>query len=468
MSTETTATPAAWFHRLLNAIGFLFGALMVASLVLLFRAEEQAAHTASYLEEGAEALVPASAERVDPDNEGKLVHVSGPAGTTETLEDKAFGVSANALRLQRVVQMYQWHEHRHTQTRKAGKTQISETKYTYTKAWDENPINSSRFRTKPNPPNPGPLPFRSQSWQAGQVRLGAFELTPALVARLPTTERVPVGADHLARLPEALRNQYKVHDGTFYKGQNPAQPQVGDVRIEFRVLQPTPVSIVAKQVRNSFAPFQTPAEDRIELVVLGTKSADAMFKHEETRVSPTPWGVRLFCLVVAMIGVYLMVNPFVGSLERLPVLRSLLGAGLPLFAILIGLALALLTVAAGWVSFRPELGFGLIGAAAAGVLVLYGVGRGRRAVGDAPPQVEYPASPDGYPVEPSGIPIDAGTQLGVGSRVQAFEQGRWWRAEVVALENDGRVRIHFPGWDSHWDRSVARSELQRDTAETRE
>src|SRR6202011_5458959 len=80
-TSNTAATPALWFIRLRNAIGVLFGVLMMATLVILLRAEEQAAHTARVLEEGAAVLVPVSAERVDPDNEGKLVHVSGPAGT---------------------------------------------------------------------------------------------------------------------------------------------------------------------------------------------------------------------------------------------------------------------------------------------------------------------------------------------------------------------------------------------------
>lgn len=78
------------------------------------------------------------------------------------------------------------------------------------------------------------------------------------------------------------------------------------------------------------------------------------------------------------------------------------------------------------------------------------------------PHLEFPDSDEGAPVEPSDIPVGPDTALEVGSRVLSFSQGRWWRAEVVGLEPDGMVKIHFPGWDSKWDVVVPREELQVD------
>ena len=78
------------------------------------------------------------------------------------------------------------------------------------------------------------------------------------------------------------------------------------------------------------------------------------------------------------------------------------------------------------------------------------------------PMMEYPHSDEGIPVEPSEIPVGPETPLEVGSRVLAYSQGRWWRAEVVSLEGEDHVKIHFPGWDPKWDTVVAREELQVD------
>jgi hypothetical protein len=73
-----------------------------------------------------------------------------------------------------------------------------------------------------------------------------------------------------------------------------------------------------------------------------------------------------------------------------------------------------------------------------------------------------PQSPAGFPVEPSGVPIELETHLEVGSTVLAFSHGRWWRAEVTALEREEHVRIHYPGWDATWDETKPRSALEVD------
>ena len=78
----------------------------------------------------------------------------------------------------------------------------------------------------------------------------------------------------------------------------------------------------------------------------------------------------------------------------------------------------------------------------------------------AMPMFEMPSGSEGHPVEPSGIAVEPETPLEVGSIVLSFSQGRWWRAEVVELEDNEMVRIHFPGWDEKWDVSVPRGELQ--------
>ncbi|MBI3824137.1 MAG: hypothetical protein HY289_15825 [Planctomycetes bacterium] len=78
------------------------------------------------------------------------------------------------------------------------------------------------------------------------------------------------------------------------------------------------------------------------------------------------------------------------------------------------------------------------------------------------PMFESPQSSEGFPVEPSGIHLEPEMPLEVGSTVLSYSQGRWWRAEVVALEENDGVRIHFPGWDAKWDLTVPKTELQVD------
>ncbi|MBM4067682.1 MAG: hypothetical protein FJ271_01870 [Planctomycetes bacterium] len=78
-----------------------------------------------------------------------------------------------------------------------------------------------------------------------------------------------------------------------------------------------------------------------------------------------------------------------------------------------------------------------------------------------------PANFPGAPVPPSGRAIGRDTILEVGSSVLAEQCGAWWRASVLALEDDGTVRIHYEGWDDSWDETVPRRRLQH-TAEAPE
>lgn len=81
-------------------------------------------------------------------------------------------------------------------------------------------------------------------------------------------------------------------------------------------------------------------------------------------------------------------------------------------------------------------------------------------IGALMPMFEMPQSSEGYPVEPSGIQMQPETPLDVGTIVLSCSHGQWWRAEVVAIEENDMVRIHYPGWESHWDASVPKTELQ--------
>ena len=51
-----------------------------------------------------------SPEEIYPENEGKLVHVSGYLDIFDPLQDPPYGVSIAAVKLKRRVQMYQWVE----------------------------------------------------------------------------------------------------------------------------------------------------------------------------------------------------------------------------------------------------------------------------------------------------------------------------------------------------------------------
>jgi hypothetical protein len=64
------------------------------------------------------------------------------------------------------------------------------------------------------------------------------------------------------------------------------------------------------------------------------------------------------------------------------------------------------------------------------------------------------------PVATTGEPVDANTPLQVGSRVIAKWGDHWWDAEVIGMEPNGHVRIHYTEWESRFDEVVPRDRLR--------
>ena len=110
--TFTEVTSQNVFQRFGNSVkGILVGIILfILSFPLLWWNEGRAVHQHKSLQEVATDVVSVPAEQVDPDREGTPVHLTGEAVTDAVLADPDFAVSANAIRLRRQVQMYQWDE----------------------------------------------------------------------------------------------------------------------------------------------------------------------------------------------------------------------------------------------------------------------------------------------------------------------------------------------------------------------
>lgn len=95
-----------------------------------------AVRTARSLDEGMELVVSLPVNTVDPANDGKLVHISGPVEDVPLLVDEDMGVAVRAVALERDVEMYQWHESEHTTEHKTFSGSIERrTSYSYSQRW---------------------------------------------------------------------------------------------------------------------------------------------------------------------------------------------------------------------------------------------------------------------------------------------------------------------------------------------
>jgi hypothetical protein len=81
--------------------------------------------------------------------------------------------------------------------------------------------------------------------------------------------------------------------------------------------------------------------------------------------------------------------------------------------------------------------------------------------GDAPAGADAAIDYDGPGSIPSsGRTVDRSTPLEAGQVVQVREGRRWYAADVLRVNDNGTVRIHYRGWSDKWDEDVTRDRVQ--------
>lgn len=352
----TEVTSQSWFGRLGNAFkGIIVGIIMVTiAFPLLFWNEGRAVKRYKTLQEGGGAVVSIAADKVDAINQGKLVHLIGKAVTEETLTDQIFGVSSQAIKLMRVAEMYQWQQESHSEEKKklGGGTETTTT-YTYNKIWHDNLINSGSFKKPEGHQNPTQMEYQSQEMVAGKVTVGAFTLSPSLVRKMKDYTPSALGPDY--QLPDNFKERAQVASNTIYLGNDPASPEIGDIKISFNEVKPMDISLVANQINDTFEPYHAKAGGTIELLEPGVHSADAMFQQAQKSNTILTWVLRGVGFIVMLFGLRLTLAPLSVFADVLPILGSIVGMGTGLVAGLLAAILSSLTISVAWFVYRPFL-----------------------------------------------------------------------------------------------------------------
>ncbi len=383
----TEVTEQSWFSRIGGAFkGIIFGLILfLAAFALLFWNEGRAVKTYKTLKEGSGIVISVPADRVDPANQGKLVHLSGRAATEATLTDPVFGVSANALKLQREVEMYQWQEHsKSEEKKKLGGGTETVTTYSYSKVWSGHAISSSSFKKPSGHDNPGSMPYQDAEQLAGKVTLGAFTLPDSLVRKIGGAQQLSISNE--TPLPEELAGRAQRQDGGFYIGDNPSSPQIGDVRIRFEIVPQQNISVIAQQSGSSFAPYQASTGKDIFDLREGVLTAKVMFQKAEQENAILTWLLRAGGFFLMFFGLSMMFKVLSVLADVVPFFGNLVGTGTGIISFLIAGLLSLLTIAVAWITFRPLLGIGLLAAAAVLAFLIKGkMGRAKTQAAVPPP-----------------------------------------------------------------------------------
>ncbi len=407
MSVETTTR--SWGSRVGGAFkGILIGILMiVVGCAVLFWNEGRTVKRAKALKEGASVVVDVDSATLDANNEGKLIHITGAATVAEPLTDPFFGISAEALKLERKVEIYQWSENVTTKTERGSRgSEIETTEYSYEKKWNEGLIDSSNFHDD-GYDNPTTVPVESESFTASLIKVGAYTLSDSLIAKISATDAfkpkhgTSVKAESVKGtndvdatdddqengelVPSEISNEYgdeftqveteslpssvttntenakdfiPTEDG-FYKG-NPTSPQIGDIRVTYQYApSPTTVSIVSEQSGESFVPYQA-ATDTVELLTIGSVSSAEMFQGAQKANKLAAWLLRAIGFILIFIGFKSVFAPLTVIADIVPFAAKIVGAGTGFVAFSLSFCLSLAMIAIGWIAYRPVVGITLL------------------------------------------------------------------------------------------------------------
>ena len=370
---NVVVTRRGWFQRLGDSIkGIVAGlVLVVISFPVLWVNEGRAVMTHKALVEGASSVVSVEASAVDGGREGALIHVTGPVSVEGAISDPLFGVQVgDSTRLQRVVEMYQWRETSRTETRTTlGGGEERVTTYSYEMVWSDSPISSGGFNDTTKQ-NPGSFPFNSETFNATEGRLGAFVLDGSHFERMTNFQEYPLPEGAMERVQASVRDGLTISGGGFYRGANPQQPQIGDLRVRFQRAPTAAVTLVGKQHGQTLRPYTTSNGRQLFFVEMGNRSAQEVFDDAIAGNKVLTWILRGVGFFLMFLGLSLLFGPLGVIADVIPLFGSIVRTGTSLVAFLIAAPLSLLTISFAWLFYRPLLSILLF--AAVGGLV-YGL-----------------------------------------------------------------------------------------------
>ncbi|XP_066527839.1 transmembrane protein 43 [Hoplias malabaricus] len=350
----------------LERLGETMGGMMVGvglfflSFYVLFTNEGRAIQTAASLDEGLSQVLSLHPDMyIDPQNNNRLVHLSAPLRTAQPLYDPNYKVAVQAVKLKRNVEMYQWVEYQDSRDYKEGGETKTETTYTYNTEWKSELISSRHFDQEIGHINPTAMAVESVTVVAPEVGVGHFFLSKGLIDQINNFQKL-----HLGGLP--FTDPFlTVYEDYFYHSSNPRRPEVGDVRVSFSYAGlsgegsfPGPaqtVSVVAMQKEKKLVPFKTRSGDTLEILYLEELSAEEVFAKEHQVNDMKTWALRAGGWFLMFLGISLTTRIIYTLVDWVPVLRELVSVGLKVFAVCVSCCFSLLTIAAGWLFYRPLL-----------------------------------------------------------------------------------------------------------------
>lgn len=321
-------------------IGFI---LFLVSFFVLFINEYIYVNSLKIADFAEKNAIVTSSNNISPANENKLVHLTGQAYSQETLTDSIISIP-NAIALFRDTEIYQWQE---IETKK---DDTSTPKYEYRKVWSKFLIDSSNFQNKYYS-NPTEMKYKELDLYAQNVGFGNFYLSESIIKNIKSRSKI-------LQLPYS--SNFRVYNGFYFTGMNYDNPVIGDQKLAYSFIPSgVKLSVIAKQSGNRLESMNS-KYGNFTIVSSGTKNLKDMLTEYRNDNSNKTWIFRGIGLLLMLIGLNMMIMPVANIGGMIPVLGQITKFAAVLSTFILTISLGTITIAAGWLFFRPEIAIPLI------------------------------------------------------------------------------------------------------------
>jgi len=337
--SETTTT--GYGSRIVNSIkGVVIGLILfVVSFGLLYWNEGRVD-----LSNIAKTATEISSATISTDSSltGKLISTTGVINSDRIIGDNLFLNPNKFIAAEREVEMYSWIEksESHNKTNTGG-SETTETTYTYSKGWEENPKSTNNFKRPEGHENPQKS-LDSYTNKVTTATIGAYNLDPQSVI-LPNFSQLPLNSQNITLSDGATlaNDSYlfikKSESGTFNS------PQVGDLRISYHVLRPGfDGTIFGKLSGSKIDPYFDQDGNNLYRVFIGTRDQGIATLH--TKYTTLLWILRLVGFLLMWFGLSALCGPISVLMDILPIFgvisRSLIG----IITFLVAFVLTIVTI----------------------------------------------------------------------------------------------------------------------------
>lgn len=330
-----------------SLVGALIGLILFfCAVVILWVNEAQYAKKIEIAKFIRTNVINVNAANISKLNNGKLIHTSDYARTSETLSDNIVNIPL-AISLIRNVEMYQWKEIKRPKTENLGGGKSRKyTEYIYNNVWSKELINSNNFVHKELHENPAGFPIETTRINAKNVNLGAYKLSDEEIAKLDNTSK-------LMGLP--YNDKYRIYNGFYFSGLDFDSPSIGDIKISYHtILSNTPVSVIAKQNGRKLEPYKT-KNFTIDIIEEGTKSSDDMINDFLNSNTIRANLFRFASFIMILFALRLFTAPLIEISNYYLLLGKIVDyiTGIASFIIAIGISGFIISLA--WIIYRPEI-----------------------------------------------------------------------------------------------------------------